>query len=681
MNLALDKLASEADDTSGVVLASGKETFVAGADLNDLISVDATSIGDFRGFVDGLKSQLRRLETAGKPVVAAISGSAVGGGLELALACHHRVVVDAPTLRMGLPEVTLGLLPGMGGTTRLVRLLGIERALTEFLLSGTLYGARAAVERGLADELAGSAAEAISLAKQWIRANPAALQPWDRADYAMPGGTPNPNGREASFVSLAPALRARTHGAPAHAAENIVCAAYEGAQVGFDDAGRIETRYLLDLVLSPVTKNMIGGYFFDTQLVRGGARDRTAPRRNLKAAAVVGGGMMGAGIAYSCARAGMSVAIKDVSLATAQNAKQRIEKLVERQVARSGLTPAGGRALLDRITPVAGYADLADAEIVIEAVHEDPELKKEVYAGVEAVVGDDALIASNTSTLPITELAAALRRPERFSGLHFFSPVDRMDLVEVIAGGSTSGAGLSAALDFVRQIRKMPISVKDSRGFFTSRVILARITEAAAMIGEGVAPSSIEQASLQSGYPTSVLALLDELNMSLLLQIRQQTRLAVERAGGSWRENPGDEVLHRMVLAERPGRLADAGFYDYDGGSRSRLWPEIATHFPAGSQPPPLRDIKDRLIFSEVVESLRAVAEGVITSYADANVGSLYGIGFPGWTGGILRFAASYPEGVAAFTARAGELADQYGERFRPPADPEHTLAGLADRG
>ncbi|UPW08048.1 3-hydroxyacyl-CoA dehydrogenase NAD-binding domain-containing protein [Gordonia terrae] len=668
---ALDEI-GDAQDIAGVIIASGKSTFFAGGDLNDLVHADRSHIDDFTAFVERNRDLLRRLERLGVPVVATINGTALGGGLELTLATHHRIAVKSGGVRLGLPEVTLGLLPGAGGVVRSVRLLGVQKALASLLLTGRQVDATAALELGIVDELVDSPADLASAAKAWILANPNARQPWDMPGYAIPGGAPGDPAQplHASLPLLTATLRADLKGANYPAPKNILKAAVEGAQVDFDNALRIETRYFVDLAVGQIAKNMIQARFFDTQTVNG-LRGRDASRTPWKAtkAVVLGAGMMGAGIAYQCAAAGIDVVLKDVSAEAAERGKDYSRKVLDKKVGSGALSEAQRGVILDRITATADVADAAGADLVIEAVFEDPDLKARVLKEVEPVLAPGALIGSNTSTLPITGLAGAVQNPADFIGLHFFSPVDKMPLLEIIKGGSTSAESVSRALDVARQIAKTPIVVNDSRGFFTSRVIGTFVNEALAMLGEGVPAPMIEQATTQAGYPAPALQLADELNLELLRRVRDASRDAAEAEGRDWVAHPAEAVLDRMLTEfDRAGRLAGAGFYEYSEGRRSGLWSGLGAAFPAAEQVPTLTDLKERLLFVEAVESARCLDEGVLESVADANIGSLLGIGYPGWTGGVLQFIDGYEGGVAGFVARANELAARYGTRFLPPA-------------
>jgi 3-hydroxyacyl-CoA dehydrogenase/enoyl-CoA hydratase/3-hydroxybutyryl-CoA epimerase len=673
----VERLEAERDGITGVVITSAKKTFFAGGDLHLLsktTKADAPRLIEESALLKGL---LRRLETLGKPVVAAINGAALGGGLELALACHHRVALDVRGSEIGLPEVSLGLLPGGGGVVRTVRMFGLQKALMEVLLQGQRRKPAAALEIGLVDELAESPDAMLAAAKAWIAANPEPQQPWDVKGYKMPGGTPS-TPKLAMMLPAFPAnLRKQLKGAPMPAPHHIMSAAVEGAQVDFETAQKIETQYFVDLAAGQVSKNMTKAFFFDLQhITKGGARPSGYDRHTARKVVVLGAGMMGAGIAYVCARAGMEVVLRDVSLASAEKGKAYSQKILDKAVSRGRMTPAARDEVLARITATDGVDAAAGADLLIEAVFEDTELKKKVYAEVEPVLAPDAVLASNTSTLPITGLADGVSRPEDFIGLHFFSPVDKMPLLEIVVGENTSDATIAKAVDIAMQIKKTPIVVNDSRGFFTSRVIGTFLGEAAAMVGEGAAPASVEQAGLQAGYPTGPLALIDEVSLTLSRRIREEARAAAAAAGTDFPEHPSFPVFDRMVVDhERGGRAAGAGFYDYADGKRAGLWEGLSEF--GGTTQLPFEDMKERMLFAEALESIKCLDEGVLRSIPEANIGSIFGIGFPPWTGGVLQYVNGYAGGPAGFVARARELAAAYGERFTPPA----SLVALAESG
>jgi 3-hydroxyacyl-CoA dehydrogenase/enoyl-CoA hydratase/3-hydroxybutyryl-CoA epimerase len=667
MGATIDRLEAQRDSVRGVIVTSGKDTFLLGMDLKEFTAGTGSAVpaagrdgptaaganGDPRRAMYAaaaeVKAQLRRLETYGRPVVAALNGTALGGGFELALACHRRIAVDRPDAQFGLPEVTLGLLPGGGGVTRVTRMLGLQDALMNVLLQGQRLRPSRARDAGVVDDLVSSPAELVDAAVAWIEANPTAAQPWDRPGYRVPGGRPSDRAM-AMLLPVFPAnLRKQLKGAHYPAAHHIMCAAVEGAQVDFDTALRIEGRWFADLVGTPIQRNMTQAFFFDLQhLNRGGSRPAAVPRSGPVArVGVVGAGMMGAGIAYACAKRGIDVVVMDVSRQAADKAAERHERI----------------AASDRLE------DLAGCPVVIEAVFEDHALKHETYRRLAGILDPGALVASNTSSLPITSLAVASADPARFVGMHFFSPVERMPLVEIIRGEQTGDEALASAYDLVRQIGKTPIVVNDSRGFFTSRVFGTYIMEGLALLAEGVPAPSVEQAALQAGYPVGPLAVLDEVSLSLSVRLRDEAR----KAGVAGPAHPGEPVIDRMVALGRTGKAAGAGFYDYpaDGG-RKRLWPGLAAEFGAGADAPPappripMFDMQQRLLFAEALESVKCLDEGVLTSVPDGNIGSIFGIGFPAWTGGVLQYIDGFPGGLPGFVARARELASAYGDRFTP---------------
>jgi 3-hydroxyacyl-CoA dehydrogenase/enoyl-CoA hydratase/3-hydroxybutyryl-CoA epimerase len=682
MGATVDRLEAEKEEIKGVVLTSAKKTFFAGGDLNDLKQVRPEHAAELAEGLRVVKGQLRRLETLGVPVVAAINGAALGGGLEIALATHHRIAVDSPKVKLGFPEVKLGLLPGGGGVVRSVRMFGIADALMKLLLQGKELRPDKALEMGLIGEVVATREDLVPAAKAWIEANPEAVQPWDAQGYKMPGGTPS-NPKLAQNLPAFPSnLRKQLKGANYPAPHHIMAAAVEGAQVDFDNAIEIEGRYFVDLATGQVAKNMIQAFFFDLQEVNG-ARNRPEEIESFepKKMVVLGAGMMGAAIAYVSAKAGIEVVLKDVDQEAAERGKGYSQGLVEKAVSRGRMSEEKGAELLARITPTADAADAAGAELVIEAVFEDPAVKAQVFAEIEPHLAEGALLGSNTSTLPITDLAEGVSRPADFIGLHFFSPVDKMPLLEIIKGEQTSEETLYRALDVAKKIRKTPIVVNDSRGFFTSRVIGTFINEGIAMLTEGVPAPTIEQASSQAGYPAPVLQLSDELNLNLMRKIRKAYQDAMEAEGNAWADHPSTTVIDRMLDEfDRGGRLAGKGFYEYDEeGKRAGLWKGLAEAFPSVDDPSEisLKDLEERMMFAESLETVKCIDEGVIESVADANIGSIFGIGFPAWSGGVLQFIDGYEGGAAGFVARARELAERYGERFEPPA----SLVEKAERG
>ncbi|MET7773073.1 3-hydroxyacyl-CoA dehydrogenase NAD-binding domain-containing protein [Nocardia sp. NPDC005366] len=674
MTATVDRLEAEKDSITGVVLTSSKKTFFAGGDLKNMMHVGP---GDGQALMDELstiKGALRRLETLGKPVVSAINGAALGGGLEITLATHYRIAADVPGAQLGLPEVSLGLLPAGGGIIRTVRLLGLQTALMQVLLQGNKYRPAKAKEIGLINEVVGSIEELVPAAKAWIKANPdAGVQPWDKKGFKIPGGAPSSPAIAANLPAFPANLRKQLKGTNMPAPRAILAAAVEGAQVDIDNASLIESRYFVHLLTGPVAKNMIQAFFFDLQSINnGGSRPKDVPKREIKKVGVLGAGMMGAGIAYVSAKAGYEVVLKDVTIEAAERGKNYSEKIEAKALSRGKTTQEKSKALLDRIKPSADAADFKGVDFVIEAVFENTELKHKVFQEIEDIVDPDALLGSNTSTLPITGLATGVKRESDFIGIHFFSPVDKMPLVEIIKGEKTSDEALARVFDYTLAIKKTPIVVNDSRGFFTSRVIGTFVNEAIAMLGEGIEPATIEQAGLQAGYPAAPLQLSDELNLTLMQKIAKETEEAFKQGDTTMghKRHPALDVIDYLVGEGRPGRLGKAGFYDYDeDGKRLGLWQGLRDHFKTMADfTVPLQDLIDRMLFIEAIETQKCFDEGVLTTTADANIGSIFGIGYPAWTGGVHQFIVGYPGGQEAFVARADELAKTYGERFEVPA-------------
>ena len=674
MEAAIERLYAEQENISGVVIASAKKTFFAGGDLKNMMQIrheDAHLVFDE---VEGVKATLRKLELFPKPVVAAINGAALGGGLEIALAANHRIAVDG-RYEIGLPEVSLGLLPGGGGVTRTVRMFGIVTALTEILGTGARFKPSAAQAKGLVNELVASQDELIPAAKAWIKANPdASAQPWDVPGFKLPGGTPSSPSLAGFLPALAPILRKQLKQSDMRAPKAILSAAVEGAQVDFDTASRIESRYFTSLVTSQQAKNMIQAFFFDLGSINAGKERPQGVEKYLPTKAVVlGAGMMGAGIAYVLARAGVEVVLKDVAIESAEKGKAYTATLNEKAVSRGKLSQEKADEILNRITPTVDAADAAGADIVIEAVFESVELKQQVFNEVIPHLADGALLCSNTSTLPITELAKGLdstggtSSASRFIGLHFFSPVDKMPLVEIIKGAETSDEALAKAYDVTLAIKKTPMIANDSRGFYTSRVIGTQIEEGLALLLEGQHPYSIERATTQAGYPVGPLQIADELNMELMVKIAKTTR----DAEGIDQLTVTEQVCGKMIEAGRPSKLKGAGFYEYVDGKRTSIWAGLSDLFPIAEKQYPLQDMKDRILFREAIETAKTFEEGVVTSAAHANIGSIFGIGFPPATGGAAQFITGYEAadgslGIDAFIKRADELADTYGEQLRP---------------
>lgn len=662
------------DAIKGIVLASAKTTFFAGADLKGTMRLQPSDAGQVFAEIQQLKKNLRTLETLGKPVVACINGAALGGGWEVALAAHHRVAVDDKKIQLGLPEVTLGLIPGASGITKMTRLLGLMGA-QPYILESKLFGPREALELGLVHELVGDATQLREKALAWIGANPSAQQPWDAKDYKIPGGTPA-NPKIAGALTVAPAMLAKTTRGLYPAPQFALDAMVEGAQVDFDTALRIESRYLARLIVSPVAKNMINTFFFNLNAIKSGqSRPKDVPRYKPAKVGILGAGMMGAGIAYAQASRGIATVLKDVSADKAEHGKAYSAKITQPRVEKGRMSPHDQKALLDRITATGQASDLQGCDLIIEAVFEQRDLKAKVTQEVEPLLASGGFFASNTSTLPISGLAGASARPEKFIGIHFFSPVDKMKLVEIIRGKATDDETVARAFDYVQALGKVPIVVNDSRGFYTSRTFGTFVMEGAAMLGEGIPAPVIENASIQCGMPVGPLAVLDETALSLSVHVLDQTRADYRAEGKTYLATPGELLVERMVKEfDRNGRAAGSGFYDYpaEKGARKSLWPQLKLLFEKPGADWNITDVKDRLLYRQAVETARCLSEGVLTTVFEANIGSIFGIGFPAWTGGAMQFI--YSTGIDAFVQRADALAARFGPGFALTAQVKDTI-------
>ncbi|MCC7041313.1 MAG: enoyl-CoA hydratase/isomerase family protein [Burkholderiales bacterium] len=643
-----------------VLIESGKDDFIAGADLDMVLAFDDRE----KTFQDtlALHRHLRRLETCGKPVAVAINGTALGGGFELCLACHRRIAGDRPKARIGLPEVTLGLLPGGGGTQRLPRLLGIRAALP-LLLEGKTVAPAAALELGLVHEVvpAGSESEA---ARAWLLANIGKdiLQPWDAKGYRIPGGpVQSPQGMETFFAGNPMTLAKTRDNYPAP--RWILSCVYEGLQTDFDTGCRTEAAYFVEAAFSPEARAMIRTVFIGMGRVkRQSARPTGIAPRRFSRVGVLGAGMMGAGIAFAQASAGIDTVLLDVTTEAAERGKRHAQDLLDRRMAKGRTTQEAAAAVLARILPTTDYDALAGCDLVIEAVFEDRAIKAEVTRAAEARLARDAIVASNTSTLPITGLARACARPERFIGLHFFSPVDRMELVEVIVGEATSDETLAHAMDYVKQIRKIAIVVRDSRGFYTSRVCASYVREGLRMLTEGIAPALIDNAGTLAGMPVGPLALADELALDTILRINRQNAADL---GAEYERSPVDDVVETMVeRCHRLGKARGGGFYDYEPGRHRRIWPGLAERFPRRDPQPALDVLQRRLLHVQAIDAARCLEAGVVRSATDADVGALLGWGFPVCRGGPIGLIRQL--GAATFCAECDGLAAAYGPRFTP---------------
>jgi 3-hydroxyacyl-CoA dehydrogenase/enoyl-CoA hydratase/3-hydroxybutyryl-CoA epimerase len=669
MPRALDELEAMAGEIKGVYVRSGKPgQFFAGGDITAMLEMDLDPPTQERErmYAELLRSKapLARLERLGVPVAVGINGPALGGGYEIALACHHRIALDSPQVKIGLPEAMLGLMPGAGGVVRMVRMLGMQEALT-LISQGRQLDAVKALEKGLVDELAQSEEDMARRARAWLLANPQAKQPWDESGYNIPGGGPeDPANQGLTYFGPVNVMN-QTRGNMT-APQVIIAAVIDTARVDYDTAHRIEARYFQRLLLDQVSRNMMTTFFVQMNALDAGAsRPPGVDKTDVQKLGILGAGVMGAGIAFAAARVGIEVVLKDLTLENAEQGRAYAAGACEKS---RRIDAAQAQAILERIHPTADVGDLADCDLVIEAVFENREVKAAVTRETEAVLREDAVFASNTSALPITELAGASRRPQNFIGMHFFSPAERMPLVEIITGTDTSDECLARAFDLAQQLGKKPIVVKDAPGFFTTRVIGQTITQGQRMLAEGVNPALIENAAAFNGSPMGPLETLDSISLETAYHAAQQQRADREAAGETVEATPESEVIRIMVEeAGRPGQAKGAGFYDYgEDGKKIRTWDGLRALFaPDGYVDIPYQDVKDRLLFPQVLEAIRIMEQGTLTSVADGNIGSIMGIGFPPHTGGVYQCVNAY--GVPAFAERAAELAAKYGEAFAPP--------------
>ncbi|MFI8554420.1 3-hydroxyacyl-CoA dehydrogenase NAD-binding domain-containing protein [Psychrobacter sp. NPDC077938] len=661
------------DSATGLILTSAKETFVVGADIDQLNQIKTAE--QAFAVTEELKGSLRKLEMSGKPVVAAMTGTALGGGLELALACHYRITIDTPKTKLGLPEVKLGLLPGGGGTQRLPRLVGIQMAL-ELMTQGKELRPAAAKDIGLIDAIATDQADMLKQAKDWIQNNPSAQQPWDKKGFKIPGGD-SKHPKVVPIFSIAPAMANQKSHGNYPAITHIMSCVFEGCLVDIDTGLEIESRYFAACVLSTESKNMINTLWTQLNSIKKGqSRPQGFERTTTKKVGILGAGMMGAGIAYVTAKAGVDVVLLDTEIVNAEKGKAYSTNILDKAISRKRTTEEKKQALLERITPTVSYDDLADCDLIIEAVFENREIKAKCTQQSEAVITNTAVYASNTSTLPITGLAKASTRPNQFIGLHFFSPVNKMPLVEIIMGEQTDDATLAKAFDYVVQIGKTPIVVNDSHGFYTSRVFGTYVSEGIAMLGEGVHPRSIEVAGLKTGMPMPPLALQDEVSLSLALHVSEQQQLDMAVEGKPIVVRPSYDILKTLVNEHgREGKKNGKGFYDYPIEGDKHLWPELVNLYPPKSEQPSQQDLVDRLMFIQANESAKCYEENVVRSVADTNIGSIFGWGFAPQHGGTLQFINAI--GLDEFIKRSRELAAKYGERF----EPAQILLDMAAKG
>ncbi|MCL6234415.1 3-hydroxyacyl-CoA dehydrogenase NAD-binding domain-containing protein [Acinetobacter sp. ANC 5579] len=658
----VDKLQAD-ENIAGIIFRSAKKTFFAGGDLDELIQATPEHATEFFNMIEEMKAKLRYIETRGIPVVAALNGTALGGGWELALGCHYRIALNDAKAKFGLPEVTLGLLPGGGGIVRMVRLLGLQNAFP-LLMEGKQIGVEKAKSLGLIQDTADSLEDLMEKAIAWVKANPKSQQPYDVKGYKIPGGSPS-TPAVAQMLAIAPAmLRDKTKGCYP-APEAIMSAAVEGAQVDVDTALTIESRYFTYLATGQISKNMIGTFWHGLNAIKSGAsRPKDVAKWQANKVGILGAGMMGAGIAYATASKSIAVVLKDVSVEAAEKGKAYSQKLLDKKVSQGRLSAEKRDQVLGLIHATADAADLQGCDLIIEAVFENVELKAKVTQEAEAYLAESGIFASNTSTLPISGLANASQDQAKFIGLHFFSPVDKMQLVEIIKGKNTSAETLAKAYDYVQQIGKTPIVVNDSRGFFTSRVFGTFVQEGLRLLAEGVHPARVEMAALKAGMPVGPLAIQDEVSLTLSEHVAAETRKALQAEGKDLPRSGADEVIQTMIHEfGRKGKAAGAGFYEYPEGGKKHLWDGLSKWQKDNAISE--QEMIDRFLFVQSLDTLRCLEEGVLESTVDGNVGSIFGIGFAPWTGGALQFLNQY--GLEKALLRANTLEAKYGERFKAP--------------
>lgn len=664
------------DDIKGAVITSGKKSgFLAGADLNMLGSSKAETMKEAFEQAWGLNSVLRKMETGGnsakdllkgkahaKPVACALNGLALGGGLELALACHYRVCADNPKLQLGLPEVQVGLLPGGGGTQRLPRLAGLQAAGMAIMM-GQPMKPQAALAQKIVDEVV-PAEDVVAKAKEWVKANPKASAPWDKKGWKFPGGAGSMDPRAVPLYLGSSALALKQSKGNYEAVKAILSCLYEGSMLPIDTALRVESKYFTKLLSGPQSKNMIRTLFVNKQAAdKGAMRPEGVPATDLKTVGVLGAGLMGSGITHVTAKGGMNVIVLDRNMEEAQKAIDYSQKIVDKGVKRGKMTQEKADAFMARITPTDNYDDLKGVDLIIEAVFERPDVKADVIKKTEAVIGKDIVFASNTSTLPITGLAKNSERPDQFIGMHFFSPVEKMPLLEIIPGEETGDKALAVALDYNARIRKTPIVVKDVRGFYTNRVFPPYANEATMMVAEGVNPALIENAAVSMGMPIGPLAIVDETTLQLGYDIMTSTK---EEMGDAYVPSGTEDLMELMVKKiDRRGRRFGGGFYEYSDDGSKKLWPGLKEHFPLAENQPTVEEVKQRLMYIQLIATAQCFDEGVVSDPQSADLGAIFGWGFAPWTGGPMSHIDTI--GVDNFVRTADQLAQKYGERFKPP--------------
>jgi len=668
------------DAVKGIVLTSGKQgVFVAGGDLQQIETLGSGPIdaADLLKRTGAVLDQLRRMETCGKPVVAALNGVTLGGGYEIALACHRRILVNQRHAQVGLPEAGLGLMPGAGGTQRLPRLIGLQGALG-LIMQGTQLSPDQALEKGLVDELV-EPPELIPAAKKWIHENGSATQPWDEKRYQVPGGGADSVTFAQTMMGANAMTHANTYG-NILSQEAILQSVYDGLGLPMDRAGKVETRQFIRVLQDPTARSMLRTLFFSLQECQKGARrPEGVPRFDVNKVGILGAGLMGQGIAHVSAKVGIEVVLLDRDLASAQRGKDKVAKTLDRRLQKGRTTPGRIEEILGRIQPSDDYDDLKGCDLVVEAVFEDREIKAQVTKASDARLSDEAILASNTSGLPITDLAKASSRPTKFIGLHFFSPVERMQMVEIVVGKETSEETLAKAWDYILKIKKAAIVVNDSPGFYTSRVFGTFISEGNHLLVEGVTPALIENAAKAAGMPMPPLGISDQVGLGTMYKVAKQAERDAAAAGKTWEPSPAQAIIASLIEdhdrwgAHPPPRedgtaRTPAGFYDYYEGGKS-LWPELGSAMSrwiaAKGEQPSVEIVRRRYTFVQCLEAVRCLEQGVITDVRDGDVGVIMAVGFPAFTGGPFTYIDNY--GVAEFVRDSDALSARYGERFDPP--------------
>ena len=647
----------------GAIITSSKNDFMAGADLKSMLPslMKLTSASEMVDAVVKSNGVSRNIETSGKPFVAAINGTALGGGLEICLACHHRIAIDRPDAVLGLPEVLVGLLPGGGGTQRLPRMIGVQNAL-ELMTQGKHIKPAVAKSMGIVDELS-SKEDLISKAKQWIIDVGDPVKPWDKKGFKIPEGFDPNTTSTIQVFSIVNAMVAKNTNHNYPAPISIVSSVYEGCQVPIDTGLRIESKYFVKLLRDPVAGNMIRSLFINKQSAdKLRARPKGVEKSKVTNLGMLGAGMMGSGIALVSAQAGINVVLLDSTIESATKGKAYTEKYLEKSISLKKMTSEKAKAIIDRIHVTTDYNDLKDCDLIIEAVFENREIKADVTEKTEKVIADSVIFASNTSTLPITGLAEASSRPKNFIGMHFFSPVERMPLVEIIMGEESSDEALAKSLDYIQQIRKTPMVINDSRGFFTSRVFSQACNEANEMLREGVLPALIENAARQAGYPVGPLAVQDETSIELGHKIHVQT---IKDIGDEYKPQSAVDVAEKMYELGRLGKKYRKGFYEYPEDGPKKIWSGLAEAFPVSETQPDLQLIKDRLMTIQSLDAYRCLQENVLTSPEDGDIGSIFGWGFPPWSGGVFSYIDTI--GIKVFVERCDDFHKRFGERFKVP--------------